>query len=264
MSFTLIAHRGYSSEAPENTLAAFDLAVVHGFPDLELDVQLTRDGVPVVIHDDAVDRTTNGHGLVKELKLAEIESLDAGSWFNGGQDGVGRRGYGAYAGEKVPTLAMVLDQYKGRGHIHLELKSSEQELPGIVAQSLKKAGYVTPGGDHALSKPCVTISSFLPHQLHRSRRVLAGIAHGWLLEKITLADIAFCQQMGLYSVPGLGGIYPRAGTATSDEVGWAKQAGLTIRTWGVATEKDLRQARDSGGAGTTVDWPGRAKRILAL
>ena len=264
MPFTLIAHRGYSSEAPENTFEAFDLALEHGFNNFEMDVQLTKDGVPVVIHDDAVDRTTNGHGLVRELTLAEIKSLDAGSWSASGPEGVGRRSYGAYSGARVPTLAEVLERYRGRAHIHLELKSFEQELPLKVADALKAAGYVTASGEHALSPPGVTVSSFFPQQLHRSRRALAGVTHGWLLEKITLVDIAMLTQLGFYSVPGLGGIYPRASTVTKDEVGWAKQAGLVVRTWGVSNETDLRRAFDAGAAGTTVDWPGRAKKLLGL
>ncbi len=264
MPFTLIAHRGYSSEAPENTLEAFDLAVENGFNNFELDVQLSRDGVPVVIHDDTVDRTTNGHGRVDGLTVAEIKSLDAGAWFNGGPDGVGRRGYGAYAGARVPALSEVLERYKGRVHIHLELKSFEQELPAKVADALKKAGYVNARGEHALSPPGVTISAFFPQQLHRSRRALSGITHGWLLERITLVDIALLAQMGFYSVPGLGGIYPRATTVTKDEVDWARQAGLVVRAWGVSDGAGLRRAHDSGALGTTVDWPGRAKKLLGL
>ena len=264
MPFTLIAHRGYSSEAPENTFEAFDLAVEHGFNNFELDAQLTKDGAVVVVHDDTVDRTTNGHGEVRGLTLAEIKSLDAGSWFNGGPEGVGRPGYGSYAGGRVPTLADVLERYKSRAHIHLELKSSEQELPGEVAQELKKAGYVTAGGEHALNPPGVTISSFLPQQLHRSRRQLAGVTHGWLLEKITLVDVALCVQMGLPSAPGSGGIYPRAAAVTAEEVQWAKAAGLLVRTWGVGSVADLKRAFDSGASGTTVDWPGRARKALGL
>ena len=89
----VIAHRGASSYAPENTLAAFDLALEMGVTHLELDVHATDDGRLVVIHDDTVDRTTNGSGPVAGHTLSSLMALDAGSWF-----GV------RFTGERVPTL----------------------------------------------------------------------------------------------------------------------------------------------------------------
>lgn len=94
----LIAHRGASAYAPENTLAAMVEAKKRGAKWVEIDVKLTRDGFPVIIHDDKVDRTTNGHGLVAGLSLADIRALDAGSWFSP-----------AFAGEKVPTFEELLE-----------------------------------------------------------------------------------------------------------------------------------------------------------
>src|SRR5688500_16528220 len=102
----VIAHRGASSYAPENTLAAFDLAIEMGARHLELDVHLTRDDHVVVIHDDTVDRTTGGVGPVAEQTLAELKSLDAGSWF-------GEK----FAGQRIPTFAEVLERYAGRAHL---------------------------------------------------------------------------------------------------------------------------------------------------
>lgn len=114
---TVIAHRGASSEAPENTLAAFD-AAVEAAEDaaetqdprrpvwIELDLQPTADGEVVVIHDDRLDRTTDGHGLVRAHTLAELQRLDAGGWFDG------RRAVGAaraYAGERIPSLDDLID-----------------------------------------------------------------------------------------------------------------------------------------------------------
>ncbi|MBD5071934.1 glycerophosphodiester phosphodiesterase, partial [Xanthomonas citri pv. citri] len=77
----IIAHRGASGYAPENTIAAFDLAVKMNADMIELDVQLTKDRQIVVIHDDRVDRTTNGSGFVKDFTLEELQKLDAGSWY---------------------------------------------------------------------------------------------------------------------------------------------------------------------------------------
>jgi len=89
----LIAHRGYSSEAPENTFAAFDLAIERGYRHIEFDVQLSRDGVPVIIHDETLERTTSGVGLVAEHSYAELAKLEAGSWFAE-----------SFADQRVPSL----------------------------------------------------------------------------------------------------------------------------------------------------------------
>jgi glycerophosphoryl diester phosphodiesterase len=100
-----IAHRGASGRghSPENTVAAFREAMNNGAACIECDVKTTQDGHIVVIHDTTVDRTTNAHGLVSDLPLADIRKLDAGSWF-GGQ----------FTGERIPTLREVLDAARGR------------------------------------------------------------------------------------------------------------------------------------------------------
>ena len=82
MTVIVLAHRGYSAKAPENTMAAFELALAVGADGIELDVHMTRDGEIVVIHDDTLDRTTNGKGPVSDQTMAELRELDAGSWFS--------------------------------------------------------------------------------------------------------------------------------------------------------------------------------------
>ncbi|WP_028530867.1 glycerophosphodiester phosphodiesterase family protein [Paenibacillus sp. HW567] len=116
-----VAHRGFSGKAPENTLAAVRMAMALPFVRwIEIDVQLTRDGVPVVIHDFTLDRTTNGHGKVKEMDYESIRRLDAGSW-------KGR----AFRGERVPSLDEVLALASGRLHLNIELKTSGEMYPGL-------------------------------------------------------------------------------------------------------------------------------------
>lgn len=114
----IVAHRGYSSEAPENTLAAFLLAINHGFPDIEFDVQLSSYGIPVIIHDLTVDRTTNGHGAVNQHSYDQLKRLDAGSWFSAN-----------YTHQQIPSLFEVLTQLHDIANLHIELKSKEAELP---------------------------------------------------------------------------------------------------------------------------------------
>ena len=98
---TPIRHRGASSYAPENTFAAFDLAVEMEIEEIELDVQFTSDSHIIVIHDETLDRTTDSTGPVSALTLEEFQSLDAGSWFDE-----------KFSGEKVPTLDQVFDQFE--------------------------------------------------------------------------------------------------------------------------------------------------------
>ena len=113
------AHRGFASAAPENTLVALDLAWRAGATVAEIDVQLTRDGHVVLMHDRSVNRTTNGSGLVKDLALADLKTLDAGAWFNP-----------KFAGERVPTLGEVLDWSQGRLGFLIELKNYPyREMP---------------------------------------------------------------------------------------------------------------------------------------
>ncbi|WOI42274.1 glycerophosphodiester phosphodiesterase [Bacillus altitudinis] len=128
----IIAHRGSSSAAPENTIAAFDVAVEQGADYIELDVQMTMDQHVVVIHDDTVDRTTNGNGLVKSYTLDQLKKLDAGSWFEQ-----------QYTNERIPTLQEILERYSQRIGILIEIKHPKRQI-GIekaVARIINRFSY---------------------------------------------------------------------------------------------------------------------------
>ena len=117
----IMAHRGWSSRAPENTLAAIRLVLENNSIDyIEIDVQLTKDGVPVLIHDFHVERTTNGIGNVEDFSFEQIRKLDAGSWFST-----------EYKNEKIPTLKEALQLCKGRKKLNIELKIAGRRSPGI-------------------------------------------------------------------------------------------------------------------------------------
>jgi glycerophosphoryl diester phosphodiesterase len=130
MQPAVMAHRGNSGVAPENTLAAFARAMETKAEWIELDVHLSADGEVVVMHDDTVDRCTNGSGAIAEMTLAEIKALDAGSWF-----GV------EFAGEKVPTLAEVVALVGDRVRINVEIKSAADPMSSLkVVEVLKEGG----------------------------------------------------------------------------------------------------------------------------
>ena len=126
----VIAHRGASGHAPENTLAAFKRAIALGASFIETDLQLSRDSRFVAIHDDTVNRTTNGQGKVHDLSLADLRRLDAGSWFGS-----------EFAGERIPTLEEILEFSKKHDVVfYLELKPSgswggEHALIGALRES---------------------------------------------------------------------------------------------------------------------------------
>lgn len=117
----LIAHRGCSSDAPENTLSAFEAALDLGVDAIELDVHATKDGEIVVMHDSFVGRTTNGVGRISTMALEKIKSLDAGSWFSK-----------QFCGERVPTLDEVLELVGRRAGLFIELKA-----PGLEKRALQ-------------------------------------------------------------------------------------------------------------------------------
>jgi glycerophosphoryl diester phosphodiesterase len=160
----VFAHRGASAYAPENTIAAFDLAYSVGAPALELDTMLSKDGIPVVIHDNTVDRTTTAAGRVNQFTAAELYALDAGSSFS--KD---------YQGEPIPLLRDVLVRYKDKLLINIELKNYHaplDDLPIRVVELVKEVQNLD----------SLLFSSFLPINLIRIRRMLPGARVALLLE----------------------------------------------------------------------------------
>ena len=116
----VIAHRGASAAAPENTIAAFERALTDGADAIQLDVHLSRDDHPVVIHDPTIERTTNGSGPVRGHTMRELKRLDAGAW----------RG-AAFAGQRLQTLQEVLERFRGRTKFWIELKGGSDLYPDV-------------------------------------------------------------------------------------------------------------------------------------
>lgn len=243
----MIAHRGFSSRAPENTIPAFELAVESGFPNFELDAQLSSDGAAVVIHDETLERTTGGSGLVATHTLAELQSLDAGARFTG------ERPKGQV---RIPTLEDVLQRFHGRAHIHLELKSGEETLAHAVAELLLRHGWLGFATAEPFESPGITVTSFALEQLERSRELVPEIRHSWLISKI---DPSVMDQARAARIQGL---CPQAATADADSIGLARDVGFVVRGWGVRNESDLKNLFQTGAQGTTVDWPDRARAYL--
>jgi glycerophosphoryl diester phosphodiesterase len=224
----VIAHRGASSYAPENTLAAFDLAIRMGVHHIELDVHCTSDGHIVVIHDDTVNRTTNGAGPVTSYTLAALQELDAGSWFGD-----------SYAGERIPTFAEVLKRYTGRVHIHTEIKGHSASLVPRTADLVRQYGMVGQ----------VTITSFQQMRLEEMRTYAPEFPTGWLVGEVNEAIITQARALGLTQ------LCPNAKTVTSELVRRLHAEGFVVRAWGVATEELMQQVVIAGADGMTVNFP---------
>lgn len=126
-----IAHRGDSAKYPENTMAAFRAAIAAGAELVENDVYVSADGVPVVMHDESVERTTDGTGLITAMTSSEIARLDAGSWFSP-----------SFAGERVPTLAEQLDEVKAHPGtvLLLEVKKADRAQLEIIIGQVEERG----------------------------------------------------------------------------------------------------------------------------
>jgi len=233
--FMVIAHRGASSYAPENTFAAFDLAIRLGVTHIELDVHATRDGHVVVIHDATVDRTTNGKGPVADHTLAELQALDAGAWFASG-----------FSGERIPTFTEVLQRYKGRVYIHTEIKGHSASL------SQQTIGLVRA---HGMAES-VTITSFQKARLEEARAHAPGMPLGWLVPEVTDTVIGAARELGAVQ------LCPKASGVTEALVRRLHAEGFVVRAWGVATEELMRQVVEAGADGMTVNFPDKLIAFL--
>lgn len=174
-----IAHRGLSAHAPENTFAAFNLAKKQGYTMFECDVQLTSDEVPIIIHDDEVDRTTNGTGRVAELNFAAIENLDAGIRF--APD---------FEGEKIPSLKALLNWLtQNQMSMNLELKGRSGEI--FANERLAEVVSATIKAYFPVLKNRLLISSFEFEALVRFKACLAELPLGVLIDQNQFKAIGF-------------------------------------------------------------------------
>jgi glycerophosphoryl diester phosphodiesterase len=202
----VVAHRGASADAPENTLPAFHLALKRGAPIIEFDVHQARDGELVVIHDASLQRTTGARAAVETLSRREIKALNAGGWFSP-----------AFEGERVPTLREVLRVLDGRAVANIELKAGTRRLHrGIEPRLLgllRRLGWTRR----------VLISSFHVRYLERLRRLDPSIAIGVLVHPWSLRTaLARARRLGALS------IHPPARAVTSDLVRMIHVAGYAV------------------------------------
>lgn len=230
----VFAHRGGCALGPENTLAAFDRGVDAGADGLELDVRLSSDGIPVVLHDPSLDRTTNLSGRVADYTAEQLKRVDAAYRFNP-DGGHPLRGEGI----GVPTLAEVLRRYRD-ARIIVEMKDDVEAMGTAVAEAVRVAGAadrVCAAGFGARSTlaaraalPELTTSA---HQ----QEVRTALYRSWLL--LPVMHVRY----GGYQIPERAG---RLRVVSPRFVRHARKAGLHVQVWTVDAEDDMRRLLDWG------------------
>jgi glycerophosphoryl diester phosphodiesterase len=218
------AHRGASHQAPENTLAAFLLAAELEADGIELDVQISRDGELVVIHDFVLETTTDGAGPVREKTLTELKDLDAGRRFDP-----------AYAGQEIPTLQEVIDAVGHRLLLNIELKTASWQDDGLAGTVVRAVE-----DNHLLDRTIV--SSFNPVALRRVSRLNPAIPIGLLYAPDLPLPLRRPWARHLLE---LDAIHPHHTLVEDRYAPWARQRGYRVHTW-------------------TVDDPGRMRRMVQL
>jgi glycerophosphoryl diester phosphodiesterase len=219
----ILGHRGAPFEAPENTFGGFRLAVEHGADGVELDVQRSADGAPVVIHDLTLDRTTDGTGEVRSRTWAELAGLSAGP------------------GEPLRRLGEVADWAAGAGvWLNVELKGEGTEAATLA--SLERAGVL---------ERCI-VSSFLPTVVLEVGRLAPGVRRALVTEfwDDTVA--------GLVRDSGAGGVCIHRGLATPERLAELAAAGLSVVVWTVDDPAEVRTLLRAGVAAIITNDPLRA------
>lgn len=241
----VIAHRGAADEVPENTLPAFEMAIQRGADGIEFDVRLTADGVPVVIHDARLERTTSGFGLVGDLPLKALRKLDAGAWFNRRYPGKSSAGN---AGLRVPLLAEVLALVRRlQCQAWLEIKGGGKVYPGVEAKVLEEIA-------RAGVAPLTSVISFNVAALRRCRELDSTQALGISFTRPPLV-IRKAGLMGAVSV------LPH-GVFTSERfIARAHAAELKVVTWGLELQGPMRRRMLSGADGLITWSPGKAVKL---
>jgi glycerophosphoryl diester phosphodiesterase len=232
----IVAHRGASGYTPENTLVAFDKAVEMKADYIEMDVQRSKDGKLVIIHDPTVDRTTNGIGEVKDLTYQQLKRLDAGSW-----KGI------QFTGEKIPSFEEILDRYDGEIGMLIELKSPEL-YPGIeeqIVQVLKERNLDHPHNEE------IIIQSFNMNSMKKMNFLLPKMPIG-----ILTSDKKHTSKHALKELSTFADYFnPHYLMLTDQIVSQAHSYGMKVSPWTVRSQEAANFVSEKNIAAIITDYP---------
>lgn len=228
----IYAHRGSSGTHPENTIAAFTEAARLAIHGVEFDVHLTKDGELVVIHDERIDRTSNGSGFIKDMTLAELTAFDFGSWFSPD-----------FKGQTIPTLHEVLQLFTDTTHhLNIELKSDIFPYEGMVEKVIAIIGEM--GLDSR-----IVLSSFDHEAIRTVKQLAPHLETAALFMEVLVEPLDYIR-----SIPAdaLHLFFP---TALRPSIRQVLEAGTTVRTFTVNEEQYAQALQDVGIAAIFTDFP---------
>ena len=247
--FERVAHRGASGEAPENTLEAIRIAVEKYRVDrVEVDLCLTRDGVPVIFHDEILDRTTNGKGVVSEFTLEELKRLDAGFHFDPAARGAFPfRGKGV----KIPTLEALLHEFPQTGFF-LEIKDRGREIGRKILEVVERSG----------GNSRFVVGSFHGPTMRAFRRLAEGKVETFLAEdEVIFAYLVWKLGFKKFKMPGRFASLPRAKFGFPlDSASWIEflhRQGVRVYFWTVNERSEMEELVRRGADGLITDYPDR-------
>jgi glycerophosphoryl diester phosphodiesterase len=258
--FKVIAHRGASAYAPENTIPAFARAFELGTVDVELDVQLSKDDVVMLFHDSSLAAKTGEPGTVRDHTAAELLEVEIGSWFDRTHPGLEEK----FSGTKLNTLSQLFERFGDKFYYHVELKSHDADLARLSIEEVKAHGL----------ESVVRFTSFQFEQVKRAHALAPQIP----------ADLLVSDAVELRRAADADGDAPlfplqkawidRAVEAGFDLVGfpaedlspelvsYAIRQGIEVRAWRIQSDADMLRAIDLGVYGMTTNWPERLIREL--
>lgn len=245
-----IAHRGASGYAPENTIPAFEQALDMKSDYIELDIQLTKDLVPVVIHDGTVNRTTNGKGYVKDYTLEQLMTLDAGSWFNEKYPMFARE---IYAGLRIPTLDQVFERFGKEVAYMIEIKDPNlnSNIESVLNEHILKYDLT----DY------VSIHSFSEASLRRFHAINASIPLYqivWYDFSVYKISESYINRLKTYAV----GISPNFQKINAGYVAQVKNSGLKVFPYTVNYQVNMDKAVLWGVDGVHTNFPDRFSEVI--
>ncbi|AIQ29956.1 hypothetical protein P40081_18645 [Paenibacillus sp. FSL P4-0081] len=245
-----IAHRGASGYAPENTMPAFELAREMDSDSIELDIHLTKDQIPVVIHDDTVNRTTNSKGYVRNMTLEQIKQLDAGSWFNKAYPMFARE---IYAGTTIPTLDEVFETFGKEISYVLEIKESTPKIniEVLLNEYIKKYDLEKVVAIHSFS--AASLRKF--HSINPDIPLYQLVWNDYTSVRLTEAYLADVKS---YAV----GISPNFQGTSASYVAQIKRAGLKVMPYTINYQLNMDKAYSWGVDGVYTNFPDRFHEVI--